>query len=399
MQLTVAAPLMRAIFFGLLALAAGCTAHLRPHPDVRISAEPLALKAVLVVPPELNQSVDSVGGFDGISGSYAFDTGELLVPAVKDVAKRVFASVEVVPNASAAPKADVVIILKRLKLVHPRSDLTLRFDFSAKVENAEGIQILDAVYNDELKAVVAREPSDAITSPVEKAIAATLERLAADLRASTVALVPPPVAPAPAVIAADGAPAPEPAAVATADGAAAPAPPVARPPVEDFSEFPPPPPPPGGVSEQPVVAAAAPPPAAEPAPAPAPVAAAPAPAVTVEKTQPTGGGGKRAVLISTGLILFAGGYATIPALMNLQNWPGGMSELVFIPFAGPLLTTLQNPYLSQDTTALAVTIACTAAQVAGLVFTIAGIASGGSKRLAVLPTATASSVGVAVVVH
>src|SRR6185436_1525969 len=140
-----------------LILLAGCTAHLRPHPDVRISAEALPLKAVLVVPPELNQSIDKVGGFDGISGSYAFDTGEVLIPAVKDVAGRVFQSVEVVSQPG--PKADVVIIVKRMKLVHPRSDLTLRFDFSAKVENAEGVQILDAVYNDEMKAVVAREPS------------------------------------------------------------------------------------------------------------------------------------------------------------------------------------------------------------------------------------------------
>src|SRR5436190_348855 len=114
------ATLRISLIMSALALASGCTTHLRPKPDVPADGPKLQLKAALVVPPGLEQNVDDLGGFNGISGSYAVDTGQSLLPAVQEVFARLFQSVNLVNKVDQAGSADVVIVVKTLKMVHPR---------------------------------------------------------------------------------------------------------------------------------------------------------------------------------------------------------------------------------------------------------------------------------------
>lgn len=343
------------IFLGCFALltTSGCTTHLRPKPELPVTkGEKLKLKAALVVPAALEKKSDDLGSFDGL-GSFAVDTSDTVLPAVKDVLRDTFESVEVVKSADLAPNADVVLVLKTMKFVHPSgrsSDFQLRFDLRATVLNKEGVQVIDAAYNEFIEGQKKPSVGEALQTPAEKTLSATLEKLATDLRAS---FGPAPGAPGEAVAAGD------------------------------FSDFPPPPPPSAGAEPakpaEPLLAAAA-----------APAATAPADSVVVAPAPlpaPKSNAG-RVVLATAGVLLFAGGYVAPPLTMMLLNLPGGTNELSWIPIAGPLMASMTNPFLSQDLGALILTAAGTAGQVVGLALIVAGIASGGgsapSKRASLM---------------
>ncbi len=349
---------LRSMLFGAAALlvTSGCTAHLRPKPELPpVKGGKLKLRAALVVPEAMEKKSDDLGKFDGL-GSFAVDTGEAVLPAVKGVFGETFETVEVVRTPEAAKLADVVVNLKTLKLVHPNG-YQLRFDLRTIVTKQNGDSVIDASYAEVFDGLKKPAATDALVTPTEKTVSEVLARLSADLRGAL------------------GAP--------TGDE------------VADFSDYPPPPP----AAEE----AAAPAPIvaeAPPAPAPAPpvenVVVAPAPAPVKPKSN-----AGRVALAAGGAALFAAGYAAPPLAAMLFNVPGN-TELSWIPVAGPLLAQLSNPFLAQDPQALMVSIAGTAGQVVGLAMLVAGIASGGGSaapaKVTVLPTIAPGGVGL-VVVH
>lgn len=382
--------------FLAFALAA-CATHLQVRPDMPEAGAKLPLKVALVVPWQLAENVDDLGKFDQISGSFKVDTGTRVLPAVKAVLNSVFESVEQVPDVDHAGSAEVVCVLKQLRLFHPSmrpADYELRFDLRVQCKKPDGTPIIDASYAEFLKAVPGKQPGEAVQTPIEQTMSAVLARLAGDLRTSLGA---PAVAVAVAAVADAGV---EPVVVATSDGgtdqqmaavAPPPPPPPPRPrqvvPATDFPEFPPPPPPPGSTDADggtelvvaapiadagtAVVAAAA------PVDAGIAAVASSSASVPLEVSKPAAKRGPNGVLMALGLVLFAGGYATPPMVMNVLNLPGGTSNHAWIPFAGALLASTQNPFLSQDQFALALTIAGTAAQGLGAILAIIGAASGG----------------------
>ncbi|MBL8955911.1 MAG: hypothetical protein JNK82_34370 [Myxococcaceae bacterium] len=359
-------------------VTSGCTAHLRPKIEVpQARPDKLKLRAALVVPEGLEKKSDDLGSFDGL-GSYAVDTGESVLPALKDLLKNTFESVDVVKKADLAPNADVILQVKALKVVHPSgrsNDFALRFDLRTTVTKQDGVQVIDASYTEGIEGQKKPAVREAIVTPTETTIAATLAKLSSDLRKS---LGPPePELPLPAE------------ALAASPGS----------PKKDFSDFPAPPPPPA--SETPPVAAA-------PAPTPpaAPVSERPfanEPLVAAKTAPPVKtGGGSRIALLSMGALAFAGSYLAPPLMMTMRSLPGGNQELAWLPFVGSLLATQWNPYTSTDQTTLALSIASSAGQVVGLALIAAGVFVGGGSAspasgVTVAPTLTPSGVGVLVV--
>lgn len=363
---------VRALLFSSLAFAllSGCSAHLRPKLEVATGTkEKLKLRAALVVPQAMEKKSDDIGSFDGL-GAFTVDTSDSVLPAVKEVLKNTFEAVDVVRAVDLAPNADVVLVLKTMKVVHPSgrsSDFQLRFDLRATVLKQDGVQVIDAAYNEPIDGQKKAAAQEALGAPSEKTMMATLARLESDLR---LALGPPPseLPPAEALAAADaGVPGdfsdypPAPVAVAPAPVVVAEAGADAGTPVDAID---------AGVT---VVAEA-------PAPAPAP---APEPVVAVVEAPPPPPAPKskagRVVLGTMGALLFAGGYAAPPLTMMLLNQPFATNELAWVPLAGPLLSLMTNPFLSQDLQAMILTVAGTAGQVVGLALMVAAIASGGSS--------------------
>lgn len=348
---------IRSILLGAAALlvTSGCTAHLRPKPELPpVKGGKLKLRAALVIPEAMEKKTDDLGKFDGL-GSFAVDTGESVLPAVKGIVGETFETVDVVRTPEAAKLADVVVNLKTLKLVHSNG-YQLRFDLRTIVTKQNGDSVIDASYAEVFDGQKKPAATDALVTPTEKTVSDVLARLSADLRGAL------------------GAP--------TGDE------------VADFSDYPPPPPAEVAAAPAPVVAEEPPAPAAATpvdnvvvAPAPAPV-------------RPKSNAG-RIALATGGALLFAAGYAAPPLAAMLFNLPGN-TELSWIPVAGPLLAQFSNPFLSQDPQALIFSIAGTAGQVVGLAMLVAGIASGGGSaapaKVTVLPTIAPGGVGL-VVVH
>jgi len=383
------------LIFLAVALTSGCAAHLRPKIELpQARPEKLKMRAALVVPEGMDQKTDDIGSFDGL-GSYAVDTGQSVLPALKDMLRDTFDVVDVVKKADLAPNADVILHVKALKVVHPSgrpNDFKLRFDLRTTVTKQDGVQVVDASYTEEIEGQKKPAVGDAIMTPTEKTISSTLAKLSTQLRRS---LGPPePELPLPAE------------ALAASPGS----------PKDDFSDFPPPPPPPVQTAET------SPPPAAQApaaAPAPAPVSERPLAnePLVVSKPQPApqkGGGFGRVALTSLGVLAFVGSYLAPPLLLTTRNFPGGNSELSWVPIAGPLMATQWNPYLSTDPTTFALSIAAGVGQVVGLALVVAGVmvgTGGGSQGIAakqaslpiagngwaLTPTLTPNGVGVLLV--
>ncbi len=345
------------LIFLAVAVTSGCTAHLKPKIELP-SARPekLKLRAALVVPEVMDKKSDDIGSFDGL-GSYAVDTGESVLPALKDMLRDTFDAVDVVRKPDLAPNADVILQVKALKVVHPSgrpNDFQLRFDLRTTVTKQDGVQVVDASYTEPIDGQKKPAVGDAIMTPTEKTISATLAKLSSQLRSSLGPPVPELPLPAEALAASPGAP------------------------KDDFSDFPPPPPPPVAAAET-----TAPPVAQAPPPVAAPVSERPLanePLVATKVAPPAQKGGfGRVALMTAGALAFAGAYLAPPLMMTTRNLPGGNQELFWVPIAGSLMATQWNPYTSQDQLTLALSIASTAGQVVGLALIVAGVAAGGGS--------------------
>ncbi len=128
------------------------------------------------------------------------------------------------------------------------------------------------------------------------------------------------------------------------------------------------------------------------------------PAPTASK----GGGPLGLVMMGSGAFLFLAGYLTPPLVMLGANLPGGTNGLGFVPLVGPLLASQTNPFLQRDAGAVALTVAGTVAQVAGVALAVLGVMSNGSggssnarassllqgESWALVPTLTPNGVGI-----
>ena len=134
----------------LLVFATGCSWRLLPRPGPpRLQAEPLPLRAALVVPPELEERVDPIGRFFslGIVHHWSSRTGEGLVPALEETAAMAFEQVERVRTPAQARDVDVVLLPEVLELRHVGDwGYTFRFRMRARVTDAWGNALLDRVY-------------------------------------------------------------------------------------------------------------------------------------------------------------------------------------------------------------------------------------------------------------
>ncbi len=140
------------VTFGLVALAlvSGCTAHVHPKPDLRtLDGTKVPMRIAVVISPQITSRQDPVGQLDGIGGSWVFDTGEIVPPAVAEVAKRVFDASIVVPNARDARDADVIVVVKSFQLSRGSArtnDYSVKLDLHATVQKANGDELFDEYY-------------------------------------------------------------------------------------------------------------------------------------------------------------------------------------------------------------------------------------------------------------
>ena len=303
------------------------------------------MRAAVVMSDELSLQQDSLGSIAGLgSGKWVMDTGHGVAPAIVETARRVFSSVTVVPSVSEAGNADIVLVPSQVALSHPagRNEYAVRFEMKAVAQKPNGKVGFEQLYSEEASGSErvaqnqgAAAAHEVLATPAERAIATVLTKLATDLRVRL------------------GEPGAE-AAMA----------------VNDFPTPLPPPPLP------------TPAPAPIPTRAPAPVVRDDAPrqviAPSLEVHDAPSESGRRTPLVIAGAATFLAGYAT-PIVISAVVPGGDLSMgLSFIPLAGPILGTVNNPYLSSDVLAWTLAIASTAVQATGIGLLIGGLVSGPS---------------------
>jgi len=327
--------------FAALAVASGCTAHVRPQPRLQLDAPPLPLKAALVIPPQLTERTDQVGQLDNVGSSFVFETGQSVPQALEEAAKKIFSSVTVVDNKRKASGVDIVLVPSSTALKHASNksnDYTMRFELHAVATKPDtGEDVLDERYEESAQGTAASVET-AVAKPAESAMAQALAKLSADLHSK--------LGPAPVAAAGSG---------------------------PDFSTYPAGPPAPGGDLP------------AAPLPPPATAASPVAGGLSAKLPPPSSGSTGAGFLMGAGVMLFAAGYAAPPALLYGLERPGDHT-MSFIPLAGPLLELYMNPFNAGDPSALPLAIAATAAQGLGLVLAVVGLASRGGG-----PSSTSSS--------
>lgn len=173
-------------------LCAACSRSVAPEISSTYSpSKVIPLKAALVISPELSGQVDSLGSFAtmGAANKWQVETGEILPPALEDMARATFREVEVVSTASEAPDAQVSLVPSNVKYAQlsEQAGFWVALTLHARIDTPEGVR-LDKTYREEdegstAKAVAfgAMAASSVWTDPVERVTQRVLEALHRDI--------------------------------------------------------------------------------------------------------------------------------------------------------------------------------------------------------------------------